>query len=341
MPAPTPWPIALAFGITLLFAGMVTSGAVSVLGAILAIAGAVGWFRDVLPEEAHETVAVMPEAAAVTTARREVDRVAVANDLQRAYLPLEIYPISAGVKGGLAGGVAMAVVAMLYGVISQHSIWYPINLLAAGFLPGAMTDTTAKIAAFHLSVFLIAMAIHLITSLLVGLLYGAMLPMLPRRPILLGGFIAPLFWTGLIHSILGIVNPVLNQRIHWLWFVASQVGVWDCGGHRGFTAGTHTHLAAPAARHPFGHGSFGNEGRKPMNCARPGPAQHPWRLTTACGTRNPADAQVIRRTELWTSISSMPETVPDATVRTERAAPQSALAIRFISPSPTMRSFAA
>jgi hypothetical protein len=223
MPAPTAWPIALAFGMTLVFAGMVTSDAVSVLGAIVAIAGAIGWFRDVLPHEAHETVAVMPEAAPVTTARRGVVRMAVANELQRAYLPLEIYPISAGVKGGLAGSVAMAVVAMLYGLIGQHSIWYPINLLAAGFLPAAMTDTTAKIAAFNLSVFLIAAAIHLLTSLLVGLLYGAMLPMLPRRPVLLGGFIAPLFWTGLIHSILGIVNPVLNQRIHWGWFVASQV----------------------------------------------------------------------------------------------------------------------
>src|SRR5580692_1122036 len=223
MPAPTAWPIALAFGMTLVFAGMVTSDAVSVLGAIVAIAGAIGWFRDVLPHEAHETVAVMPEAAPVTTARRGVVRMAVANELQRAYLPLEIYPVSAGVKGGLAGSVAMAVVAMLYGLISQHSIWYPINLLAAGFLPGAMTDTTAKIATFNLSVFLIATAIHLITSLFVGLLYGAMLPMFPRRPILLGGFIAPLFWTGLIHSILGIVNPVLNQRIHWVWFIASQV----------------------------------------------------------------------------------------------------------------------
>jgi hypothetical protein len=223
MPAPTPWPIALAFGLTLLFAGMVTSEAVSVLGAVVAIAGAIGWFREVLPHEAHEMVEVMPEAPAVTTTRRGVARVAIANELQRAYLPLEIYPVSAGVKGGLAGSVAMAVVAMLYGLISQHSIWYPINLLAAGFLPGAMTDTTAKIATFSLSVLLIATAIHLITSLLVGLLYGAMLPMFPRRPILLGGFIAPVFWTGLIHSILGIVNPVLNQRIHWLWFVISQV----------------------------------------------------------------------------------------------------------------------
>jgi hypothetical protein len=149
--------------------------------------------------------------------------VTIAKELKRAYLPLEIYPVSAGIKGGLAGSVAMAVVAVLYGLIAQQSIWYPINLLAAGFLPGAMTDTTAKIATFNLSVFLIAAAIHLITSLLVGLLYGAMLPILPRRPILLGGFIAPLFWTGLIHSILGIVNPVLNQRIHWPWFVASQV----------------------------------------------------------------------------------------------------------------------
>lgn len=223
MPASTPWPIALAFGVTMVFAGMVTSEAVSVLGAIVAIAGAIGWFRDVLPFEADETISVTPEVSAPTTARREVGRVTIATELRRAYLPLEIYPVSAGVKGGLAGSVAMAVVAMLYGFIIQHSIWYPINLLAAGFLPGAMTDTTAKIATFDLSVFLIATAIHLITSLLVGLLYGAMLPMLPSRPILLGGFIAPLFWTGLIHSILGIVNPVLNQRIHWLWFVASQV----------------------------------------------------------------------------------------------------------------------
>jgi hypothetical protein len=224
VPASTPWPIVLAFGITLLFAGLVTSEAVSVLGATVAIAGAVGWFRDVLPYEAHETVRVAPQAPVVTTMRHEVARMEIEHELRRAWLPVEIYPISAGIKGGLAGSVAMAVLAMLYGVLSQTSIWYPINLLAAGFFPAATSDTTAEIAAFHLRAFLIAVPIHLITSLLVGLLYGAMLPMLPRRPILLGGFIAPLLWSGLIHSILGIVNPVLNQRIDWLWFVASQVG---------------------------------------------------------------------------------------------------------------------
>jgi hypothetical protein len=70
---------------------------------------------------------------------------------------------------------------------------------------------------------LTAIAIHLITSLLVGLLYGAMLPVLARRPILLGGVVAPIFWSGLLHGILNIVNPVLQRRIDWAWFILSQV----------------------------------------------------------------------------------------------------------------------
>jgi len=223
MPAPTAWPIVLAFGIALLFGGLVTNAAVSILGGILAAAAGVGWFRDVLPFEAHEMVTVTAEVPAVTTSRPGVIPIAAARELRRAFLPLEIYPVSAGVKGGLAGSAAMAVTAMLYGALSRNGIWYPVNLLAAGFLPPAMTDTVAKLSAFNPNTLLIAATIHLITSLLVGLLYGAMLPMLPRRPALLGGLVAPLMWTGLIHGILGIVNPVLNQRIDWFWFVASQV----------------------------------------------------------------------------------------------------------------------
>ena len=52
LPAPTAWPIVMAFGLTLVFAGLVTNASVSILGAILTIAGCVGWFRDVLPHEA-------------------------------------------------------------------------------------------------------------------------------------------------------------------------------------------------------------------------------------------------------------------------------------------------
>ena len=107
MPAPTAWPIVLAFGLTMLFAGLVTSEAVSALGAILSCAGAVGWFREVLPHEAHELVPLVRDVPVVTTKRREVARIEIEQELRRAFLPVEIYPVSAGVKGGLAGSVAM------------------------------------------------------------------------------------------------------------------------------------------------------------------------------------------------------------------------------------------
>jgi hypothetical protein len=223
LPAPTAWPIVLAFGLSLIFAGLVTSLPVSILGAVLALAGTVGWFRDVLPHEAHETVPVSDRVEPIVTTRPEVASVGwITHELNRSWLPLEIYPVSAGIKGGLAGCIAMAFLAISYGIVSNHGIWYPINLLAAGFFPAR--NTTAQIAAFHWDSFVVAGAVHLVTSLIVGLLYGATLPMFPRRPILLGGFVAPIMWSALIYSILGMVDPLLNQRIDWPWFVLSQIG---------------------------------------------------------------------------------------------------------------------
>ena len=221
LPAPTAWPIVLAFGVTLLSAGLVTSASISILGAILTVTGCVGWFRDVLPHEKHVTVRVEDEVPVVASPRREIARLPIAPELPRALLPLETYPVSAGIKGGLAGSVAMAILACLYG-IKQGSIWYPINLLAATVYGQSLKFGAASLNAFDLSSFSLAVVIHLVTSLLVGLLYGAMLPMFPRRPILLGGVIAPILWTGLIHSILGLINPLLDERIDWRWFIASQ-----------------------------------------------------------------------------------------------------------------------
>lgn len=223
LPAPTAWPIVLAFGLTLVFAGLVTSASVSILGAIFTLAGSVGWFRDVLPHEKHESMPIAGRAPIAETRHSQVARVEwKTEELQRARLPLEIYPISAGVKGGLAGSVAMAILAVLYGLLSGHGAWYPINLLSAGFFPARAT--TEQIAAFHWDAFIIATILHLICSSLVGLLYGVALPMFPRRPILFGGLIAPILWSALIHSMLEALDPVLKQRIDWIWFVVSQIG---------------------------------------------------------------------------------------------------------------------
>lgn len=165
---------------------------------------------------------MVEEYAPVTTQRPQVARLPIAPDLPRALLPLETYPVSAGIKGGLAGSVAMAVLACLYGILKQGSIWYPINLLSATVYSQSIKLESASLNGFHIGGFLLAGVLHLITSLLVGLLYGAMLPMFPRRPILLGGVIAPMMWTGLLHSVLGLINPLLDERIDWRWFIASQ-----------------------------------------------------------------------------------------------------------------------
>src|ERR1700724_2072766 len=69
LPAPTAWPIVLAFGLTLVFAGLVTSASVSILGAILTMAGCVGWFRDVLPHEKHESVPAAEKVPTAVTSR--------------------------------------------------------------------------------------------------------------------------------------------------------------------------------------------------------------------------------------------------------------------------------
>src|ERR1700722_12238552 len=224
VPAPTAWPVVLAFGMTLVFAGLVTAEPVSILGAILALAGATGWFRDVLPVEQHEEVGVVREDIAIETSRVTVDRITVLHDLPRASLPIEIYPISAGVKGGLAGSVAMALLAGAYGLFSGNGMWYPMNLLVAGLFPEMATQTASQIAAFSTRAFVAAVPIHSMISLLVGLLYGAMLPMASKRPVLLGGFAAPLLWSFLIYGCLAAINPVMNERIDWLWFVLSQIG---------------------------------------------------------------------------------------------------------------------
>src|SRR6202035_2310189 len=86
VPASTAWPLVLAFGFTLMFAGLLTSASVSVLGVVLAVAGCIGWFREVFPHEHEETAPVVFEEHRIRTERRVVERVPVAPELVRAWL---------------------------------------------------------------------------------------------------------------------------------------------------------------------------------------------------------------------------------------------------------------
>ena len=222
LPAPTAWPITMALGFTLTFAGLVTYWAVSALGLLLVVRSAVGWFRDVLPHEAHENVRVTTEVVEIKSTRSQVAKLPT-SARHRKILPVERFTLTAGMQGGLAGGAAMIVPATIYGLVRYHSLWYAPNLLAAMAVPHWSEQSIAFLSAFHLEGLLVAIVVHLLVSVLVGLLYGAILPMFPWKPIATAGFLAPLFWTGLLYGTLDAVTPGLNQRIDWLWFIVSQV----------------------------------------------------------------------------------------------------------------------
>ena len=227
LPAPTAWPFVTAFGIALLFAGLVTQPVVSAIGLVLALRGAVGWFRDVLPAEQHELIHLRPlgrRARPVMPVPQAVAQLHPGVAGHRVRIPAEIHPYSSGIKGGIVGGIAMAIVACLYGVIAYRSIWYPINLLAAAAVPSLARADLAQLTAFNGTGFIVALISHGVFSILVGLLFAVLLPMLPsRRAAFWGSLVSPILWSALIWATLRLINPALNARIDWIWFIASQV----------------------------------------------------------------------------------------------------------------------
>ena len=230
VPAPTGWPMIMALGLTLVFAGLVTNVAVSMVGLILFWSGAVGWFREVLPLQHTEAVRVEAVAEAIVPAKIGVDYLDVGELGNRAILPLQIYPYSAGIKGGIAGGVVMAALAVFQGLVRHGSPWYTVNILAATAMARLAHADTATLSSFIPQAFLIALIIHASASLLVGLLYGVMLPMFPRYPALWAAIVAPLLWTGLLWASLSVINPVLEARIEWGWFILCQIAFGAVAG---------------------------------------------------------------------------------------------------------------
>ncbi len=244
LPKPTAAPMLLAAGLTLMLTSLVTNEAIGVLGLVMSFGGAWGWFREVLPVDNVIHVPVEAVEIEVTTSRvRQKQK--PTGEMHRKVLPVESFQFSAGLQGGIAGGLAMIVPATLYSLVKYHSIWYAMNLLAAGGFVSWAGASNQFLSAFHWQGFLAAIAIHGTVSVLVGLLYGALLPMYPRYPIVTAGIVTPLIMTGILHFVAGVVSPILDARIDWLWFVISQIFF---GLVCGFVVNLHTRVRTPQFR---------------------------------------------------------------------------------------------
>jgi len=230
MPAPTFWPIVLAAGITMLAMGLVTSWLFSIVGAIVFVLALANWLAQLLPGRGHlreEFVRAEERPRPIAPHFAAVEHLRPGMAGHRLHFPEKMHPYSAGVKGGVAGGIAMTIPAVLYGLLSSHhSLWFPINLLAGMVinlprLPDGNLDI-ALLSEFRFRWLFVASIIHVSISLGLGLINGVLLPMLPGRPILWSALVAPLLWTGAVYGFMGVINRDLQATVWWPSFIAAQ-----------------------------------------------------------------------------------------------------------------------
>ncbi len=158
--------------------------------------------------------------------------------------PTHVYPYTAGLVGGMAGGLAMIVPALAYGVLSGRGIWYPVNLVAATVMRGMQLMTPAQLAGFNPLALVAGLAIHLGLAAGLGFLFAVLLPMLPGRPVLWALVVGPLLWFSATLIALPQLNPVMSQLLDWSSFALAN-GVYGLamGGWVMYTPRVEAHRA--------------------------------------------------------------------------------------------------
>jgi hypothetical protein len=219
--------LVVSLGVALATVGVATSYAFSLVGVALLLLGLGAWVRQLLPGRGHVHIKAVEAAARarpIAGTRGTVEHIRQGMPGYRLRLPERVHPISAGIKGGIVGGLVMPLPALEYAIRSGHGIWWPVNLLAGMVVPGVGELSVPELERFHADLFAIAAAIHVSVSLILGLIYGVLMPTLPevRRPIAWAALLMPIFWTAVSFVALGYFNPTVRDHIDWPWFVASQ-----------------------------------------------------------------------------------------------------------------------
>ena len=156
----------------------------------------------------------------------------VAKRFKTRRVPAEVYPYSAGVFGGLVGGVGMIPFGLAYGLLSGHGIWYPVNIIAATIIRTWQQASPAELAQFSVPGLVFGLLIHLAMSMALGLTLGVLLPGLPGTPLLWAFVIGPILWVGAVFAGLPLFNPVMARLVDWPSFALANIayslilGIW-------------------------------------------------------------------------------------------------------------------
>lgn len=225
MPKPTVWPMIVSFGMGLMAFGIaVKEDPFTWIGGFLFAYSLFNWFGSLVAGTAH--IHEEPNAPTRRPVVARVGSVETKAGSNRARLPQRIYPVEVGLWGGLAGGLVMPIPAEIWGMVSGHGLWFPVNLLAGMVLPGIDKHSVPELEGFHWVWFIIGVCIHVIMSAVIGLMYGVVLPLTPGKTIshlVFGGLVIPVMWTSLSGALMGIANPLLQHHVNWYWYFGSQM----------------------------------------------------------------------------------------------------------------------
>ena len=127
-------------------------------------------------------------------------------------VPAMVYPYRIGLSGGALGGVAMLVVALIYGILNGN-VWLPVNLIGATVIRDLQAASFATLSQFNLAALIAGLILHAALSVGLGFIFALLLPTMPGPPIMWSLTVGPLLW-GLASLIsLPIINPVMNQYV--------------------------------------------------------------------------------------------------------------------------------
>ena len=191
----------LAFGTTFFLAA----------GGVIFLVGLIGWIVQLLPGRGHVHLEVVePLPSPVTVTLGAVQRLVGHARLTASSCRRKSIPFPQAFGEALVGGALMPIPALLYGLLSGHGIWYPVNLLAGMALPGV---ASMNLDQFHPSLFIAAIFIHVAMSLSIGLMLGVLLPTLPPVPKFFawGGLLMPLLWSAVTYVLMRFSIPCLKN----------------------------------------------------------------------------------------------------------------------------------
>ena len=260
LPGPSTWPCLLAFGLALSAMGVLTMWVVFYVGCAITAIAALGFFNAVFPRE-KVWYAEIEEPQPTVLPRGSVEHLTPGMAGHRIQLPEKVHPYRAGLYGGLFGGAAMGVVALIYTVIWLGSWAYSLNVLAAMLLPSYREQPIEFYLAWEWTGVLFGAGIHIVLSISIGLVYAVVLPMMggKRLAMILGSLVGPLIFTGLLWPSVAIISEPLANLVWnpdsaslW-WFIGSQFAFgfactwWILRAERRYTPQWIKHYTTPEA----------------------------------------------------------------------------------------------